>query len=344
MVRRLLLSTLLVSASVGCHTQEASVSTAAAGLEKAAGAAPDNTRILGTEVDPETRKDIIQLDLEQNDANSIGDSEGMIDRMLADDTLWTGASGRTVIKPQILAVVRHNFQKNPSRTKKDASPHDDFGLRRFGDVIVQHGRSTTMNPDGSRGQARRYLIVLQKQRGQWWVIGRETIPIDYTPSPDTPEVLAVQAQAKPSPTSKIILGKEVKPEAEKEILRLSAAQNEAAATGDSENLTRDRLFADDIIWVSSTGHVQTKDEFLAGVRANFQKNPDRKATGTINKHDDFTVRRFGDTVIQLGRSTTINPDRSEGPRRRYMNVFMNRGGRWWFVAHGATPIAVSSGS
>jgi ketosteroid isomerase-like protein len=332
---------LLLSALVGCSAQEASTGTAAAGLDNTAAAAPNSTRVLGTEVDPETAKDIIQLDLEQNDANSIGDSEGMIDRMLADDTLWTGATGRTVTKPQILAVTRYNFQKNPTRTKKDAAPHDDFGLRRFGDVIVQHGRSTTLNPDGSRGQARRYLIVLQKQRGQWWVIGRETIPIDYTPQPDSAEVLAVQAQARPSPTSRIILGKEAEPEVEKEILRLSAAQNDAAATGDSDNVSRDRLFADDMIWVSSTGHVQTKDEFLAGVRANFQKNPNRRATGTINKHDDFTVRRFGDTVIQLGRSTTINADKSEGPRRRYMNVFMNRGGEWWFVAHGATPIVES---
>ena len=344
-MRRLLCSTLLASALlVGCNTQEASTGTAAAGLDSTAAAAQESTRILGTEVDAETRNDIIQLDLEQNDANSIGDSEGMIDRMLADDTLWVGATGRIVTKPQILAVTRHNFQRNPTRTKKDAAPHDDFGLRRYGDVIVQHGRSTTMNPDGSRGQARRYLIVLQKQRGQWWVIGRETIPIDYTPQPDSAEVLAVQAQAKPSPTSRIILGKQVEPEVEKEILRLSAAQNDAAATGDSENLSRDRLFADDITWVSSTGHVQTKDEFLAGVRANFQKNPNRRATGTINTHDDFTVRRFGDTIIQLGRSSTINADKSAGPRRRYMNVFMNRSGQWWFVAHGATTIVESQRS
>lgn len=345
MVKRLLLSMLLIAPLIGCQTREAPVGTAAAGLENTATVATESTRILGAEVDSETRKDIIQLDLEQNDANSIGDSEGMIDRMLADDTLWTGATGRVVSKPQILALVRHNFQKDPSRKKSDASPHDDFGLRRFGDVIVQHGRSTTLKPDGSRGQARRYLIVLQKQRGQWWVIGRETIPIDYTPPPDSPEVLAVQARAKPSPTSRIILGKEVEPEVQEEILRLSAAQNEAAATGDSENLMRDRILADDVLWISSTGHIQTKDEFLAGVRANFQKNPNRKATGTINKHDDFAVRRFGDTIIQLGRSTTINPDRSPGPRRRYMNVFANRGGQWWIVAHGATPIATSgSGS
>ena len=338
MVRRLLLAMLLVVPWVGCNAQEASVTTAAATSESTAAPAADNSRVLGTEVDAETRKDIIQLDLEQNDANSIGDSEGMIDRMLADDTLWVGATGRIVTKPQILAVTRANYQKNPTRTKANAAPHDDFGIRRFGDVIVQHGRSTTMNPDGSKGNARRYLIVLQKQRGQWWIVGRETIAIDYSPQPESPEILAVQARAKPSPTNKIILGKEVEPEVEKEILRLSAVQNQAAGTGDSDNVSRDRLFADDIMWMSSTGHVQTKDEFLAGVRANFAKNPNR----TVNKHDDFTVRRFGDTIIQLGRSTTINADQSAGPRRRYMNVFMNRGGQWWFVAHGASPIASAS--
>jgi hypothetical protein len=191
-----------------------------------------------------------------------------------------------------------------------------------------------MMPDGALGAARWFRLVLQKQRGQWFVIGRDTIPIDYKAQPESPEILAVQARAKASPTNKIILGKEVEPEVEKEILRLSAVQNQAAGTGDSDNVTRDRLFADDIMWMSSTGHVQTKDEFLTGVRANFAKNPKR----TVNTHDDFTVRRFGDTIIQLGRSTTINDDGSAGPRRRYLNVFMNRGGQWWFVAHGATPI------
>ena len=285
-------------------------------------------------MDAETRKDIIQLDLEQNDANSIGDSEGMIDRMLADDTLWVGATGRIVTKPQILAVTRHNFQKNPTKTKKDAAPHDDFGIRRFGDVIVQHGRSTTMKPDGTQGEARRYLIVLQKQRGQWCVVGRETIPIDYKAQPESPEILAIQAQAKASPTNKIILGKEVEPEVEKEILRLSAVQNQAAGTGDSDNVTRDRLFADDIMWMSSTGHVQTKDEFMAGVQGEFCQEPQAHRQQTRRLHR----APFGDTIIQVGRSNTINEDGSAGPRRRYMNVFMNKGGQWWFVAHGATPI------
>ena len=342
MVQRLVLAILLGVTWAGCNAQDGSVATAAAKSESTAAPAPaaaaDNSRILGTEVDAETRKDIIQLDLEQNDANSIGDSEGMVDRMLPDDTLWVGASGKLSTKAQILAVTRSNFQKNPTKTKKDASPHDDFGIRRFGDVIVQHGRSTTMKPDGTKGDARRYLIVLQKQRGQWWVIGRDTIPIDHIRPPDSPEILAIEAKAKPSTTSKIILGRPAEPEVEKEILRLSAVQNQAAGTGDSDNVTRDRLFADDIMWMSSTGHVQTKDEFLAGVRANFAKNPKR----VVNKHDDFTVRRFGDTIIQIGRSTTINADGSNGQRRRYLNVFMNKGGQWWFVAHGATPIVEAS--
>jgi len=290
--------------------------------------------VLGTELDPETLADIIQLDIEQNEANRIGDSEGMVDRMVADDTFWLGSTGGVANKAQLLAVVRHNFQRNPGRTKDGASPHDDFGTRRFGDTVIHHGRSTTMNADGSPGQARRYLVVLQKQRGQWWIIGRETIPIDYTPAPPSAQIIAVQAAARPSPTSRIILGTEVPPEVEQEIIGLSDAQNQANGRGDGDNSMRDRLLADDVVWVSSTGHVQTKDEYLGNVRANFAADPNRR----ISAHDDYTVRRFGDTIIQLGRSNSINDDGSIGAQRRYMNVFMNREGEWWYIAHGATTI------
>jgi len=146
------------------------------------------------------------------------------------------------------------------------------------------------------------------------------------------------ARAHASPTNTIILGTEPESELREQINKLALAQNEANFTGDGENLLRDRLLADDILWLSPTGRVQTKAEYLANVRSTFEKNPNRKASGTINKHDDFTVRRFGDVVIQLGRSTTINPDLSPGPQRRYMNVFLNRRGQWWLIAHAPTPI------
>jgi len=131
-----------------------------------------------------------------------------------------------------------------------------------------------------------------------------------------------------------VLGTEVPPDVEQEIIRLSNAQNQANGTGDSDNVIRDRLFADDVVWVSSTGHLQTKDSYLTAVRARYATNPNQR----ISPHDDYTVRRFGDTIIQLGRSNSINADGSAGPRRRYMNVFMNRDGEWWYIAHGATTI------
>lgn len=322
MVLRYLLTIIFAASLIACSGEDAATSVS------------DNSRILGTQVDPDTLADIIQLDIEQNEANRIGDSEGMIDRMVADDTLWVGGTGGVTSKAQILAVVRHNFQRDPSRTKAGADPHDDFGTRRFGDVIVHHGRSTSSNADGSPGQARRYLVVFQKRRGQWWIIGRETIPIDYTPAPASAEIVAVQAAATASPTSTILLGTEVAPEVEQEIIRLSGVQNQANGIGDSDNVIRDRLFADDVVWVSSNGHVQTKDDYLAAIRANFAANPNQR----ISPHDDYTVRRFGGTIIQLGRSNSINADGSTGARRRYMNVFMNRDGEWWYIAHGATTI------
>ena len=336
-MQKILLPVVLAAALVGCDRQEASVSMAASTNTSAANA--ESNLALGTKVDPETEKDILQLDAEENEASGKGDTEGMIDRMLADDTLLINATGRIVTKPQLMASIRHEFQKDPKRAATAPRPrHDEFWMRRFGDVVVSSGRSTTVNADASFGPMRRYVAIFAKRRGQWFVLGRQVIPIDHKRPPDSPEVLAVMAKAHSSPTNTIALGTEPEPALREEINKLAIAQNDANFIGDGEHLMRDRLLADDILWVSPTGHVQTKTEYLAAVRAAFEKNPNRKANGLVNKHDDFTVRRFGDLVIQLGRSTTINPDMSPGPQRRYMNVFLNRRGQWWLIAHGPTPI------
>ena len=331
-MHRIILPVVLAAALVGCDRQEASVSMAAATSSPAN--AEDNL-VLGTAVDAETEKDILQLDAEENEASGRGDTEGMIDRMLADDTLLVSATGRIVTKPQLMAGIRHAFQKNPKEAATNPRPrHDEFWMRRFGDVVLAAGRSTTVNPDKSFGPMRRYMAVFAKRRGQWFVLGRQVIPIDHKRPPDSAEALAVMARAQASPTNTILLGTEPESDLRDQINKLAIAQNEANFIGDREHAMRDRLLADDILWLSPTGHVQTKAEYLTAVRAAFEKNPDRKP----NKHDDFTVRRFGDLVIQLGRSTTVNPDMSAGPQRRYMNVFLNRRGQWWLIAHGPTPI------
>jgi hypothetical protein len=332
-MQRILPAMVLAAALVGCNRQEASVSMAASTNPPAANT--EDSLVLGTAVDPETEKDILQLDAEENEASGKGDTEGMIDRMLADDTLLVNATGRIVTKPQLMASIRHGFQKDPERAASAPRPrHDEFWMRRFGDVVLAAGRSTTVNPDKSFGPMRRYMAVFAKRRGQWFVLGRQVIPIDHKRPPDSAEVLGVMARAHASPTNTIILGTEPESELREQINKLAIAQNEANFTGDSEHLMRDRLLADDILWLSPAGRVQTKAEYLAAVRAASEKNPNRKA----NQHDDFTVRRFGDVVIQLGRSTTPNPDMSPGPQRRYMNVFLNRRGQWWLIAHGPTPI------
>ncbi len=335
-MHRIILPVVLAAALVGCDRQEASVSMAAST------SSPSNVEdnlVLGAAVDAETEKDILQLDAEENEASGKGDTEGMIDRMLADDTLLINATGRIVTKPQLMASIRHEFQKDPKRAATAPRPrHDEFWMRRFGDVVVAGGRSTTVNADKSFGPMRRYMAVFAKRRGQWFVLGRQVIPIDHKRPPDSPETRAVMAKAQSSPTNTIVLGVEPEPDLRDQINKLAIAQNDANFIGDGEHLMRDRLLADDILWVTPTGHVQTKTEYLAAVRAAFAKNPNRKADGLVNKHDDFTVRRFGDLVIQLGRSTTVNPDMSAGPQRRYMNVFLNRRGQWWLIAHGPTPI------
>jgi hypothetical protein len=337
-MQRILLAIVLGAALAACDRQEASVNIAAS-TNPPASNTEGSSLALGTAVDSETEKDILQLDAEENEASGKGDTEGMIDRMLADDTLLINATGRIVTKPQLMASIRHEFQKDPKRAATAPRPrHDEFWMRRFGDVVVASGRSTTVNPDKSFGPMRRYIAVVAKRRGQWFVLGRQVVPIDHKRPPDSPEVLAVMARAHSSPTNTIVLGAEPEPDLREQINKLAVAQNDANFIGDGEHLMRDRLLADDILWVTPTGHVQAKSEYLAGVRAAFEKNPNRKANGLVNKHDDFTVRQFGDLVIQLGRSTTVNPDMSAGPQRRYMNVFVNRRGQWWLIAHAPTPI------
>jgi ketosteroid isomerase-like protein len=332
-MQRVLLATVLGAALVACDRQEASVGMAASTNTPASSA--EGSLVLGTAVDPETEKDILQLDAEENEASGRGDTEGMIDRMLADDTLLINATGRIVTKPQLMAGIRHSFQKNPKEAATAPRPrHDEFWMRRFGDIVLAAGRSTTVNPDKSFGPMRRYMAVFAKRRGQWFVLGRQVIPIDHKRPPDSPEALAVMARAQASPTNTIILGTEPESDLRDQINKLAIAQNAANFIGDREHAMRDRLLADDVLWLTPTGHVQTKAEYLAAVRAAFEKNPNR----TANQHDDFTVRRFGDVVIQLGRSTTPNPDMTPGPQRRYMNVFLNRRGQWWLIAHGPTPI------
>ena len=336
-MQRIFLAIVLGAALAACDRQEASVNIAAS-TNPPASNTEGSSLALGTAVDSETEKDILQLDAEENEASGKGDTEGMIDRMLADDTLLINATGR-IVTTSTHGEYSHEFQKDPKRAATAPRPrHDEFWMRRFGDVVVSSGRSTTVKADASFGPMRRYIAVVAKRRGQWFVLGRQVVPIDHKRPPDSPEVLAVMARAHSSPTNTIVLGAEPEPDLREQINKLAVAQNDANFIGDGEHLMRDHLLADDILWVSPTGHVQTKTEYLANVRAAFEKNPNRKANGLVNKHDDFTVRRFGDVVIQLGRSTTINPDLSPGPQRRYMNVFLNRRGQWWLIAHAPTPI------
>lgn len=336
-MHRILLALGLGALLVACNGQEAPVGAAASTNTDSLNT--EDSLALGAAVDPETERDILQLDAEENEASGKGDTEGMIDRMLSDDTLLVSATGRIVTKPQLMASARHTFQKDPKRAASAPRPrHDEFWLRRFGDVVLESGRSTTVNPDQSFGPMRRYAAVFAKRRGQWFVLARQVIPIDHKRPPDSAEVLGVMARAKASPTNTIILGTDPEPDLREEVNQLAIAQNDANFTGDSENLIRDRLLADDALWLTPGGLVQSKSQYLAGVREAFAKNPNRKASGMMNKHDDFTVRRFGDIVIQLGRSTTTNPDMSPGAQRRYMNVFLSRRGQWWLIFHGPTPI------
>ena len=119
-MQRMFYAMVLTTALVGCQGREASVGMAASTNTPAPNT--EGSLALGTAVDPETEKDILQLDAEENEASGRGDTEGMIDRMLADDTLLISATGRIVTKPQLMARHSTRVPEEPERGGHRSAP------------------------------------------------------------------------------------------------------------------------------------------------------------------------------------------------------------------------------
>lgn len=98
--------------------------------------------------------------------------------------------------------------------------------------------------------------------------------------------------------------------------------------------TLDRICADDLVWLTSTGQFLTKAEVLADIHA-------RNLTEFWIKSDEKEFHVYGDTVVIYSKTKGQNRDanRNEMQPRTITDVFVKRDGKWKIVAHGATVIA-----
>jgi ketosteroid isomerase-like protein len=346
-LQRVLLPIVVAALLPGCaktEPKETSASQAASGAVDSA--------VLGADLEPEVLTEIHRLDEAQNEDDGSDETQRLLNLRYADDLLWIVPSGR---KYGSRAEYQAAFQfdekrggpvlaklKGAQEPRAIPASHDEVRSKRYGDIVVHSGRSVTKDPNPGPGKpvggARRYMRVFAFRDGHWWYVASQSTPVGPGRRPDPPglaEAIAAASRREPA-ANKAILGQEVDPKVQDEILRLDAAQDEAAATGDRDGALN-RMVADDVLWTKPSGaRFESKAELLADVRS-----ADQKGSRTPNTRDEFRMKRYGDAIVQSGRSTTVNPDQSLGSSSRYMNVFLNRRGQWWMVAHTATPVLTS---
>jgi len=119
----------------------------------------------------------------------------------------------------------------------------------------------------------------------------------------------------------------------REVLHVEEVQDHAVAIGDVKTL--DQIWADDLVYTTPSGEIQTKAQHLAEFQSGARKFD-------TMQHDDIKAWAYGPNVVVLmGRSTSTIHYRGEvsvGPRR-FTNVFVKMNGRWQIVSHHVTDVA-----
>ncbi|MEP7274483.1 MAG: nuclear transport factor 2 family protein [Acidobacteriota bacterium] len=110
-----------------------------------------------------------------------------------------------------------------------------------------------------------------------------------------------------------------------EVLKLDARRFAAMARNDLAELGR--ILADDLVYTHSTGNVENKKEFLAGLES-----------GNLRylsiESDENKVRVYGDTAIINGRARVRLSARGQEQAftLRFIDVYVKRNGNWQMVA------------
>lgn len=119
------------------------------------------------------------------------------------------------------------------------------------------------------------------------------------------------------------------------IVALEGAWNQAYKSGDAKAL--DALLDNAIVLVNDDGSVQTKTEFLASVKsAGSQAGSQEQQIVPVS----MSVRVFGNTAIATGifRAKGVEGGKPYVRRERFIDTWVDKGGRWICVATDATPI------
>jgi ketosteroid isomerase-like protein len=115
------------------------------------------------------------------------------------------------------------------------------------------------------------------------------------------------------------------------IIALEKAWNQAYKLGDTRALQG--ILDDRIVLINDDGSIQTKAEFLASVHP-------AKAQEQQLAPESMNVRVFGNTAIATGvfRAKGVEGGKSYVRRERFVDTWVDKGGKWSCVATNATPV------
>jgi ketosteroid isomerase-like protein len=121
------------------------------------------------------------------------------------------------------------------------------------------------------------------------------------------------------------------PGVQSKIIALEKAWNQAYKLGDIRAL--DTLLDDRIVLINDDGTVQTKAEFLAGVKPS--KSQEQQVAP-----ESMKVHVFGNTAVATGvfRAKGVEGGKSYVRRERFVDTWVYTGGKWVCVATNATPV------
>jgi len=115
------------------------------------------------------------------------------------------------------------------------------------------------------------------------------------------------------------------------IIALEKAWNQAYKLGDVRSL--ETLLADRIVLINDDGTVQTKTEFLEGVKPS--KSQEQQVAP-----ESMSVHVYGNTAIATGvfRAKGIEAGKPYIRRERFVDTWIYTSGKWMCVATNATPV------
>lgn len=119
------------------------------------------------------------------------------------------------------------------------------------------------------------------------------------------------------------------------IIALEKAWNQAYKAADTRAL--DAILDNEIVLVADDGSVQSKAEFLGGIKATANNSQEQQVSP-----ESMSVHVFGNTAISTGvfRAKGVEGGKPYVRRERFVDTWIFKGGKWVCVATNATPVLV----